>query len=102
MAELSDFSLGFFLSGGSRKSLSHSLALNFVGHSRIRAMRRLAGLMTMTVGLAAPTAGIGNRPTAKIGEVGEFFNEFGPPGTPNPVEIRACKLASYILAYLIR
>jgi hypothetical protein len=43
-------------------------------------MRRLAGLMTMTVGLAAPTAGIGNGPTAKIAEVGELFNEFGSPG----------------------
>ena len=80
VAKLGDLLSGPFLGGGTRKRLSNGFALNFIGQTYIRAMHGLARLMTVTVGLAAVTAGIGYRPTAQISETSELFHEFGSPG----------------------
>jgi len=64
-------------------------------------MWRLAGLVAVTVGLAATAAGIGNGTTAEITQTGELFDDF------SSARRRFCSTlgianASSILAHTIR
>src|ERR1041384_8802723 len=40
-------------------------------------MHRLTGLVTVTVGLTATAAGVGNGPASQIAQTGELLGEFG-------------------------
>jgi hypothetical protein len=75
--ELSNLALGFFLSSRSGQRFGNSLALLFVSQARGWAVNRLARLVTVTVGLAATTAGIGDGSAAEIAKAGQLLDDFG-------------------------
>lgn len=75
--EFSDLAFRLFLSGRSGQRFGDGFALLFVGQARVRAVRRLARLVAMTIGLTTTTAGIGDGAAAEITKAGQLFDDFG-------------------------
>jgi hypothetical protein len=93
-AEFSDLAFGLFLRSRSWQRFRNGFALLFVRQARVRAMNRLARLVTATVGLAATAAGIGDRAAAEITKAGGEI--------PDLAKHRAWQEGLLILAYSIR
>jgi hypothetical protein len=101
MAKPGNLSLGLFLRGGSGKRLGYGLTMHFVSQARVRAMRRIAGLVTPAVGLAASAAGSGDGTTAQIAQTGDLLDEIGSSRLQILKRI-GHEVGLRILAYLIR
>jgi hypothetical protein len=76
-AEFSDLAFGLVLGSRSWQRFANSLALLFGGQARIGAMNRLVRLVTVTVGLTAPAAGIRDGAATEVSQAGQLFDDFG-------------------------
>ena len=76
-AKLSDLAFGLFVRGGSGNRLGDGLALHLIGQARVGTVNRLSRLVTVTIGFAATTAGVGYGTAAQVSKTGDLLEEGG-------------------------
>jgi hypothetical protein len=72
--ELFHFSLSFLDRRRRGQRFRDGLTIDLIGEPEIGAVTRLAGLMTVTLGLTAPTRGARNAARAKVPELCDALN----------------------------